>query len=204
MDHEHHAFGLPFPEWSERFARLEEALGYLAAALGRGGPGFEGRYYSLAGIEVRPDAADMPIVVGGTGPTRTPRLAGTFADEFNMAFMPAGDIRIRADRARAAAAAAGRDPDALLISVMGSAVVGRNEDSFRRNLRRVAAAHPLGREPDELEARMRERGLPVGTPQQAGASLAALKEAGVGRYYVQHLGPFDADLLEETFEVLGA
>ena len=32
MELEHEVFGLPFPDWSERFARLEEALPYVQAA----------------------------------------------------------------------------------------------------------------------------------------------------------------------------
>lgn len=202
MAEEHEAFGLPFPDWSERYDRLEEALGYLSAAFGKGAQRFDGRHYRLADGEVRPQAGDLPIVVGGTGARRTPRLAGTYADEYNMVLVPPSEMAPRVERAREAAAGAGRDPQALLVSVMGGAVVGSNEASFRANLERIAAAHPMGRSAQRIEEGLRRRGFPVGTPAQAADALAAFTEAGVGRYYVQHFGPFDRDLLEETFAVL--
>jgi len=205
MEEEHAAFGMPFPDMAERYARLEEALTYLWAAFGRSGGGFEGEFYSLTADEIRPrPTGSLPIVVGGSGPHRTPRLAGTFADEYNLMVMPPAEIAVRVERAREAAVAAGRDPGTLRISVMGAAVTGRNEASFRENLERVAAAHPFGRSPEQLESTMRERGLPVGPGEEARAALAALEDAGVSRFYLQHLGPFDDDLLEDQFASLRA
>jgi alkanesulfonate monooxygenase SsuD/methylene tetrahydromethanopterin reductase-like flavin-dependent oxidoreductase (luciferase family) len=116
--------------------------------------------------------------------------------------MPPDEISVRVSRARDAAAAAGRDPDALRVSVMGAAITGRNRASFRRNLEQVAAAHPFGRTPDQLESSMRERGLPVGPADEVRAALADLEAAGVERFYLQHLGPFDHDLLDELFAAL--
>jgi alkanesulfonate monooxygenase SsuD/methylene tetrahydromethanopterin reductase-like flavin-dependent oxidoreductase (luciferase family) len=144
----------------------------------------------------------MPIIVGGTGPVRTPRLAGSFADEYNMAFMPAEEMEARVGRARDAAARAGRDPDALRVSVMAGAVVGRDEAAFRKNLDRVAAHHPMGRSAGQIEESLRRRGLPMGPPAEARQAVSAMAEAGIDRFYVQHLGPFDHDLLEEVFDVL--
>jgi alkanesulfonate monooxygenase SsuD/methylene tetrahydromethanopterin reductase-like flavin-dependent oxidoreductase (luciferase family) len=203
MEEEHAALGLPFPDSAERFARLEESLAYLRAAFGKGDGGFEGDYYSLAAGEVRPaPTGDLPLVVGGGGPRRTPRLAGTFADEYNVFMMHPDDVAPRVERARAAAVGAGRDPDALLVSMMGGAVTGRDEASYRRNLERIAEAHPFGRTPDQIEEGLRSRGLPVGPPDEARAALDTLAAVGVQRYYLQHLGPFDHGLLEGQFEVL--
>jgi alkanesulfonate monooxygenase SsuD/methylene tetrahydromethanopterin reductase-like flavin-dependent oxidoreductase (luciferase family) len=204
MEHEHRAFGIPFPEWPERYERFEEALGYLRAAFGKDPNGFDGDHYALRDTDVRPPAADLPLVVGGTGPKRTPRIAGTYADEYNMVFMPADEMSARIDRARRAAADAGRDPGALRISVMAGGVVGRTEASYRANLERVAAAHPMGRTAAQIEESLRGRGLPVGAGGEAREAVAAMAAAGIDRYYLQHLGPFDHDLLEETFDTLRA
>ena len=205
MEEEHEQFGLPFPEWGERFSRLEEALGYLGAAFGRTEGGFDGEHYRLAPTEVAPGPSGrLPIVVGGSGPRRTPTLAGTHADEYNLMVMPIDDLTARVNLARDAAREAGRDPDGLLISIMGGAIVGSDEAAFERNLERVAAADPFGRSPEALESRFRERGLPVGTAAEARETLAALAEAGVGRFYLQHFGPFEHDLLEEMFDSVRA
>jgi hypothetical protein len=86
--------------------------------------------------------------------------------------------------------------------MMGGALVGRDEASFRRNLERIAAAHPFGRSPEQLEERARAQGVPVGTAGEAREAMARLAGMGIERYYVQMLGPLDRDLVEETFSVL--
>ena len=202
MEEEHALLGLDFPDQGERFDRFEEALAYLQAALGPGDDGFSGEYFTLASRPVRPKPAHIPIVVGGGGPQRTPRLAGTYADEFNVFFSSPDEIRDRVETAGKAAVTAGRNPEALLISVMGGAITGKDEASYRRNLERVAAADPFGRSPEDLEAHFEERGLPIGPAARARQVMAALGEAGVGRFYLQHFGPFEHDLMEDMFDTL--
>ena len=202
MEHEHDLLGIPFPESSERWDRFEEALAYLWAAFGRTPGGFEGEYYALADEPIRPQPDGLEIVVGGGGPRRTPRLAGTFAEEYNVFAMDPDGVRERVEVAREAAAEAGRDPDALRISMMGQAVVGTDEASYREALRRTAAAFPFERSPEEHEERLRKAGLPCGPADDALETLGAFAEAGVERFYVQVLGPIDTDLLAEQFAVL--
>jgi len=203
MEEEHASFGLPFPSWEERYARLEEALRYLRAALGKASGAVEGRYYRLADQPARPlPRGPLPIVVGGTGARRTPRLAGRYADEYNLTFLSAADLPPRIAAAREAAAEAGRRPEDLAISIMIPAITGPDEAAFRRNLAAVAAADPFGRDPGTIEARYRERGLPVGTAAEAQEAMAGLSAMGISRFYLQHLGPFEAGLLEEIFSTL--
>ena len=80
MQSEHDAFGLDLPPLAERFDRLGETLAYLRAAF-TSNEGFGGQYYHLAPIDVLPRPTDLPIVVGGGGPKKTPTYAGRFADE---------------------------------------------------------------------------------------------------------------------------
>ena len=68
------------PSMKERFEWLEESLGYLRAAFSEGAPGFTGRRYSLAEIDVRPKPIDLPIVVGGSAPRKTPHGDPAVAD----------------------------------------------------------------------------------------------------------------------------
>lgn len=200
MDLEHEVFGLPFPEWGERFDRFEESLQYLAAAFGDEPADFTGDYYSLSG-DIRPKPANLPIIIGGSGKTRTPRLAGTYADEYNHFIAPAADIAPKIGRVKAAAEAAGRDPNSIVMSVMGPVLVGADEASYREVLARAASERD--RTSEEMETRWVEAGIPVGPPDRAQERLAELETAGVTKMYVQHLDLSDLSNLDETFSALG-
>ena len=203
MEEEHALFGLPFPPWAERYARLEDALCYLRAAFGKPPGRAHGEHYRLAGGPVHPlPSGPLPLVVGGTGARRTPHLAGLYADEYNLTFLSADDLAPRIAVARQAAADAGRQPEDLVVSLMAPAAVGLDETSFRRNLSALAAADPFGRDPSAIEQRYRERGLPVGPVGEVRETMARLDDAGVSRFYLQHLGPFDTGFFEETFITL--
>ncbi|MBT8212191.1 MAG: LLM class flavin-dependent oxidoreductase [Acidimicrobiia bacterium] len=206
QQHEHDAFGIELPDMSERFDRLLETLSYLWAAFGRSPGGFEGRYYSLADVEILPrPTGDLPIIVGGAGPKRTPRLAGRFADEYNTFVSSPDDLRARIGHVRESASEHGRNPDDVLISIMGPALVGADDAEYRSLLETAAAGRDLT--PEEFEQRLIDRGAPIGTPDRAQEALAALEEAGVDRYYLQvfaPLGDIQIGEVEATFGHLGA
>jgi len=199
MDLEHEVFGLPFPEWPERFERFEESLHYLAAAFGREPAAYEGSYYRLEG-DIQPKPSNLPIIIGGSGKSRTPRLAGTFADEYNHFISPAADIAPKIARVRQAAEEAGRDPAGITMSVMGPVLVGADEAEYRANLE--AAAAERDRSPEDMEERWAGAGIPIGPPERAQETLAELAAIGVSKMYVQHLDLSDLSGLDPTFAAL--
>lgn len=194
MELEHDKLGIPFPDSRERWERFEEALDYLDAAFSPGHGRYQGRYYSLD-ADVRPKPTGLRLVIGGSGLKRTPRLAGTRADEYNM-FVCQPDVA-KAKIGVMREAAGDREVEA---TVMGPALVGRDEASYQQRLAKAAARRDM--EPGALEARYRELGIPVGTPSQAAETIAALEEAGVERYYVQWLDLADFEGMTETVDVL--
>lgn len=194
MELEHEAFGLPFPEWSERFSRLEEALPYVSAALRDEHASYSGEHYSID-ADVRPLAPSVGIVVGGSGPRRTPRLAARWADEYNTFIRPPEALAARIAALREAADANGRDPSEILVSVMGGALVGADRSDYEDRLSEEAARRDM--DPGDLEARLVERGEPHGTPDQAHETIAAMEEVGVRRWYVQVI-PHDLANVERS------
>ncbi len=194
MELEHTAFGLPFPEWSERFARFEESLDYLDAAFGDETADFHGRYYSLTG-DIRPKPQGIRLVIGGSGEKRTPTLAGTRADEYNVFLCPPEKARQRIETMRQAAG--DRQVEA---TAMGGALVGKDQATFRQRLERAAAKR--GMTPEELEERYRSLGLIVGTPAEVSETIAALEEAGVERLYIQWLDLSDLDTMKDTVSIV--
>lgn len=183
MEAEHERFGLEFPPTAERFDRLAETLAYLRAAVDGDESGFEGNHYRLApGPVAQPTGANLRLVVGGSGPRRTPDLAGRFADEFNLS--PSEEpYPSRIERARRAATAAGRDPDALAISTAFPVVVGVDETEVDGRIEAVAARR--GVEPGEIRTRWSDVGIPIGTVDRYRSHLAALEDEGIRRVYFQ-------------------
>ena len=194
-EEEHEAFGLPFPPWAERFGRLEEGLEYLRACFGDGS--YDGQYYRLhADVEPK-KTGPLPIIVGGSGPKRTPDLAGRFADEYNVFVADPRAITERVRVLATSAEQAGRDPDAIQISVMGPILVRETEAEYQQALHHAAAKRSM--EPSELEARWKKAHIPLGTSDQVADQLAGFTAAGVSRFYVQFVDLPSKGELDEAF-----
>lgn len=201
MELEHEAFGLPFPDWAERFSRLEEALAYLATAFADDHARFAGAHYRLD-AEARPHPSGIRLVVGGSGPTRTPSLAGRYADEYNHFVAPAGEIAPKVDAMRRAAREAGRHPGDVQVSVMGPVYAGRTESEYREHLAHFASSRGISSE--EAEQRLSGNGVPVGSPSRLAETFASLEEAGVDRFYLQWLDLGHLDRLDHLYEAVAA
>lgn len=187
---EHRAYGVPFPPTAERFDRLEEQL-EIVAGLWTTPPGatfsFEGRHYRLEESPALPKPAQSPrppIIVGGAGPVRTPRLAARFADEFNVAFRSLEETAQQYARVREACQAAGRDPGDLRWSAAVVVCCGADEAELAR---RAAA---IRRDVAEL----REHGA-AGTPPEVAARCRAYADLGADTIYLQVLDMTDVDHL---------
>jgi alkanesulfonate monooxygenase SsuD/methylene tetrahydromethanopterin reductase-like flavin-dependent oxidoreductase (luciferase family) len=188
---EHTAYGIPFPPLRERFDRFEEQLAVLTGLWNtpRGETfDFAGEYYRLTGSPALPkpvQAGGIPVIIGGKGRTRTPRLAARYAAEFNVPFESVeANARLFAG-VRSACEEGGRDPSSLVYSSALVLCVGKDEAELAR---RAAA---IGREVDEL----REHGL-AGTPAEAVDILGRYIEAGAERFYLQVLDLADLDHLD--------
>ncbi|GAA2337052.1 LLM class F420-dependent oxidoreductase [Streptomyces caniferus] len=188
FEEEHKAYGIPFPK--EKFARLEEQLaivtGLWATEAGKEF-NYDGNHYRLENSPALPKPAQgkVPVLVGGHGATRTPRLAAQYADEFNIPFASLEDSERQFGRVRAAAEAAGRKGDELVYSNALVACVGRDDAEVAR---RAAA---IGRNVDELKA----NGL-AGSPAEVVDKIGRYAAIGASRVYLQMLDLDDLDHLE--------
>ncbi|OIJ94256.1 LLM class F420-dependent oxidoreductase [Streptomyces colonosanans] len=188
FEEEHKAYGIPFPK--EKFPRLEEQLaivtGLWATEVGKTFS-FHGKHYDLTDSPAlpKPAQAEIPVLIGGFGATRTPRLAAQYASEFNMPFASIEDSERQFGRVRAAAQEAGRAADALTYSNALVACVGRDDQEVARR------AAVIGREVDELKT----NGL-AGSPAEVVDKIGRYAEIGCRRIYFQILDLEDLDHLE--------
>jgi F420-dependent oxidoreductase-like protein len=190
FDAEHTAYGIAFPDLKERFDRFEEQLAIIDG-LWTTPEGetfsFDGEHYQLTDSPALPKPVQSPrppILIGGGGPKRTPRLAATYADEFNVPFSSLADTGAAFDRVRAACEDRGRDPGDVIYSAAQVVCVGADEAEVER---RAAA---IGREPAELRA----NGA-AGTPDEVVERLRSYADLGATRAYLQVLDLSDLDHL---------
>jgi len=146
-------FGLPFGSVAERVEALGETV---AACSGRG----------------------YPVWVGGT--SRAVRsLAGSSADGWNRWGGSPARFVADASLVRAAAAAAGRDPDTLVMSWGGLVVIGADDDAAAAKAARLVVSG------DTI----------VGGPERVAEAIGVYAEAGAAWVV---LGPVDAGDLENA------
>jgi F420-dependent oxidoreductase-like protein len=188
FEEEHASYGIPFLTTKERFDRFEEQLeiitGLWETPVGKTYD-FEGAHYRLVDSPALPKPVQEPrppIIIGGVGTTRTPRLAARYADEYNVPFHSIEGTRAAYERVRAACANAGRD--SITLSAAQVVCCGRDEAELRRR------ADAIGREVDEL----RSNGL-AGTPAELVDKIGRFAEAGAERVYLQVLDLADLDHL---------
>lgn len=187
-EEEHAAYGIPFPK--EKFGRLEEQLaiitGLWETPVGEKFS-YDGTYYQLTDSPAlpKPQQARIPVLIGGFGAKRTPRLAARYADEFNVPFGSLEDTERQFGRVRAAAGEHGRAASELVYSNALVVCVGKDDAEVARR------AAVIGREVDELK----ENGL-AGTPAEVVDKIGRYGELGATRVYLQMLDLGDLDHLE--------
>lgn len=181
---EHAAYGITFPGLKDRFDRLEESL-EIISGLWATPPGeryaHTGPLYTLDGA-TNPlpggPPARPPLIVGGSGPRRTPALAARYADEFNASFPEGAPARYA--RFRAACERIGRDPAGARLSVTVPVCCGKDRSEAER--RAAIIGSPA----------MRNAAL-IGPPDVVTAGLAALGEDGADTVYLHIYDPADLD-----------
>jgi F420-dependent oxidoreductase-like protein len=190
---EHEAFGIPFPPIGERFDKLAEQLeiitGLWHTEPGEGKPfSFTGKHYRVEANATPPRPAQRPhppIIVGGTGPKRTPAIAARFADEFNGAL--SDDLRATYARFDQACERIGRDPT----QVRHSAVIPVACATTPAEVTRRAAV---------MGSELIRRHAAIGSPALVAERVDELRKAGADTVYF-HI--YDIDDLDHI-ALLGA
>jgi alkanesulfonate monooxygenase len=195
FEEEHRAYGIPFHDWRGRFERYEEQLAILTGLwetpVGET-YGFDGTHYQLVESPALPKPVQSPrppVIIGGMGKQRTPRLAARYADEFNLPFVGEDDTRTQFARVRRACEEVGRDPGTMTWSNALVVCVGADEAEVERR------AEAIGRDKAEL----RDNGL-AGTPQEVIERIGRYAELGAQRIYLQVLDLADLDHLRLVAE----
>lgn len=201
FEREHDAFGLDFGSgFGERLDRLEEAVGLLRRLLDGGRVTHDGRHYAMrdAICAPRPIQPRLPIMIGGSGPTKTLRTTARHADLWN-GFGTPERIGETSEVLRARCAEIGRPFEAIDRTVTIHAVIRDDRASARDAWDETARRHGIvGR----IGADGGERGLSVGgPPRDVAALIDAYGLLGVTEVIVVFRAPFDLETIERVGEV---
>jgi alkanesulfonate monooxygenase SsuD/methylene tetrahydromethanopterin reductase-like flavin-dependent oxidoreductase (luciferase family) len=192
---EHRLYGWPFPPTADRYALLEDTLQLLPVMWGPGSPPFTGRTLNVAETICypRPLQEHVPIVVGGSGPTKTLRLAARYADGCNLFGDPETVARKRAVLEQHCADA-GRNPAEVRVTHLSNAIVASSR-------REVAAAvdrlRPFGVAPEQAADRWG-----AGTVDDQIGRYSRFAQAGVETAIVALPDLFTPGALEAFGEVI--
>jgi F420-dependent oxidoreductase-like protein len=180
-DTEHASYAIPFPPIATRFEMLEEQLeivtGLWTTPVGDTFS-FAGRHHQVVDSPALPKPVQRPrppVILGGWGTKRTPRLAARFADEFNTPFAPVSYFREACDHVRRACEAIGRDPATMRFTAAVLVAVGRDDAEFRRR------AEASGQDPDQARAN-----AVAGSPAEAVERIKEFEKAGAEGVYLQY------------------
>jgi F420-dependent oxidoreductase-like protein len=194
FEEEHDAFGFDFGSgFGERLDRLAEAVPLIRRLLDGERVTHEGRFYRFhdALCAPRPVQPHLPILIGGSGPTKTLPLVARSADLWNAYGQPetvaANDAILRAR-----CADTGRDPEEIERTFNVNVVVRATREAAERDWAPYVTEH----KPRKDEGR-----LVVGGPVDAvAAGLAAYARIGFRHPIVIFRSPWDL----ETIRSLGA
>jgi len=187
---EHEAFGIPFGEGiGERLDRLDEAAALLRRLLDGDVVTHHGRFYDLerAVCAPRPVQPRLPLLVGGTGRTKTLRTVARVADVWNAYASP--DELAELETVLAAhAAAAGRDDREIERQVYVNVLIRPTRDAAVAAWDEVVATHHPLAEEAPLHA--------GGTPADVAAALRPWVAAGTQEIVVVFRTPFDRETID--------
>jgi alkanesulfonate monooxygenase SsuD/methylene tetrahydromethanopterin reductase-like flavin-dependent oxidoreductase (luciferase family) len=185
---EHRAYAVPFPPVTERFARLEEELAIITG-LWETPAGetfdYDGRFFQVTkspGLPKPTQRPRPPVIMGGTGPKRTPALAARFADEFNTPFLAPAEAAQQYARVDEACDQVGRDPRSLGHSAALIVCCGEDDDVVARR------AKAIGWSVEDLK-----RYGACGSPDDVASRIKEWEAAGATTAYLQIMDMSDLD-----------
>jgi F420-dependent oxidoreductase-like protein len=179
QENEHAAYGIAFPDLSERMDRFEESCRVITSLLRERRASFDGTYYRLADATVRPPPVSprLPVLIGGAGERRTLRIAARYADIWHAWASPSEFERKTAVLDR------------------HCREVGRDPAGIERATGQVVELRSSTRDSAEV-------GGVVGTADQVADALARYVRSGVTEFIVRDHRDTDVETALETMSTL--
>ncbi|MGZ8765640.1 MAG: TIGR03560 family F420-dependent LLM class oxidoreductase [Acidimicrobiia bacterium] len=177
---EHDSFGIEFGTFTDRFAKLEEALQVILPMLRGERPTLHGDHYRITDAinEPRP-LSRIPIMIGGSGEKKTLRMVAQYADLSNLTCEP-GEVPRKLDALAAHCQRLGRDRKEIQVSWNRVVCVAPTTDEaiVERNAYLAMRGMDWSNLPAEMQAALDEM-VVVGDPDTVAEQFEAYKELGI-------------------------
>jgi len=196
FEREHDGYGIDFGSgFGERLDRLDESVRLMRRLLDGERFSHDGPIYPMhdALAAPRPIQPHLPIMIGGSGPTKTLPTLARYGDMWN-AGGSLEKLRTKDATMRERCAEIGRDPETVEKTVSVDLIL---RDTSEAALARYAEIATLG----GFEADV-EDAPHVGTPEQVADSLRPMIELGFRHILVDLPAPYDAETIDRIGEVL--
>jgi F420-dependent oxidoreductase-like protein len=198
FEREHDAFGIDFGAgFGERLDRLDEAVELIRRLLDAETVTHDGRFYTMHDAVCRPAPVQrrLPILIGGSGPTKTLRTTARYADLWNGYGTPER-IAETSDVLRTRCAEAGRPFEAIERTVTIDAVIRATAAEALAAWAEIARIHGLD---GRVGSDGSDRGLTIGgSPAEVATYVARLREVGIGEVIFTFRAPFDHETIERV------
>jgi alkanesulfonate monooxygenase SsuD/methylene tetrahydromethanopterin reductase-like flavin-dependent oxidoreductase (luciferase family) len=196
FEREHVAFGIDFGAgFGERLDRLDEAVGLIRRLLDGERVTHEGRFYTMrdalcAPLPVQPR---LPILIGGSGPTKTLRTTARYADLWN-GYGPPEKIAATSEILRERCTEVGRPFDEIERTVTVDVIVRETVAAAHAAWAATARSYAIE---NRTSTDGEYRGLTVGGPvAEVAEGLDAYRRLGVGELVFVFRHPFDLETIE--------
>lgn len=196
---EHDAFGIDFGHgFGERLDRLDEAVMLIRRLMDGDEVTHRGTFYrfSEAVCTPRPVQLRLPILIGGSGPTKTLRTTARYADMWNGFGSPAR-IRATSDVLHQRCREVGRSFDSIERTVTINAVIRDTEAAAQVDWRVVAESNRI--DPDVRSDDVAS--VANGPPERIADVIREYQSAGIVEVMVVFRPPYDLETIERLAEV---
>ena len=141
-EREHNALGVPYPELTHRFERLEETIQIVEQMWSDDEGPFDGKHYQLAETINIPPVVQKPrppILIGGGGEKKTLRLVAKYADACNLFAGDPETVAHKIDVLKRHCDELGRDFSQIKLTMMSGQLKPVDDpDGFLRSMEQYA------------------------------------------------------------------
>jgi F420-dependent oxidoreductase-like protein len=201
FEREHDAFGIDFGAgFGERLDRLDESVGLIRRLLDGERVTHDGRFYAMhdalcAPLPVQPR---LPILIGGSGPTKTLRTTARYADLWN-GYGPPEKVAATSEILRQRCAEVGRPYDEIERTVTVDVLVRDSVEAAQAGWTQIARSYAIE---NRTSPDGEYRGLTAGGPvAEVAKGLDAYRQLGISELVFVFRHPFDLETIERLGEI---